>query len=435
MAFGGYKFKGYKVVRDNLATNTYANWCLLVHQARIKAFMESCALSGAQWHFSKTNGPLAFESYGNVIYRVANANGDYHDYLSFFQYGDENLYYMLATLGEYYAASSIGTPSLGDYTSPSNYQWQGGSSTTSLLKYAGYASALSLEPFADDGPFGAYPTKALPCTSQRASGTVNTYTNGVKEGTSGHSISNNASIKAGYATKGKDIITVFNGNKGCVESGDAFSSLCDPNDIYGLVKINLGHKNSETSTKDVADAISLDGWCNECLDVSGNRLNKNTGTTTSDKNVLALVPSGLPYLNSGGQFVPYGSAYLSLLTTVNNLGTLNSNKMLVKGVIRNELLSVNCFASTTKDQQPNIGSTVMGGNLLVMTGVQLSYTSASSGQINFGRLNCGYVVPGTGYTGGTNFDVQHVFPVAYVGWDPSNPDITNESSWPELALQ
>lgn len=40
MAFGGYKFKGYKVVRANLATNTYANWCLLVHQARIKAFME-----------------------------------------------------------------------------------------------------------------------------------------------------------------------------------------------------------------------------------------------------------------------------------------------------------------------------------------------------------------------------------------------------------
>ena len=28
MAFGGYKFKGYKVVRANLATNTYANWCL-----------------------------------------------------------------------------------------------------------------------------------------------------------------------------------------------------------------------------------------------------------------------------------------------------------------------------------------------------------------------------------------------------------------------
>ena len=84
MAFGGYKFKGYKVVRANLATNTYANWCLLVHQARIKAFMESCALSGAQWHFSKTNGPLSFESYGNVIYRVANANGEDHDYLSFF---------------------------------------------------------------------------------------------------------------------------------------------------------------------------------------------------------------------------------------------------------------------------------------------------------------------------------------------------------------
>jgi len=435
MAFGGYKFKGYKVVRANLATNTYANWCLLVHQARIKAFMESCALSGAQWHFSKTNGPLAFEDYGNVIYRVANGNGEYHDYLSFFQYGNEELYYMLATLGEYYSTSSIGTPVLGSYSSSGNYQWKGGSTTSALLKYAGYASALSLEPFADNGPFGTYPTKALPCTSQRASSTVNTYTNGVKEGTAGHAISTSTSIKAGYATKGKDIITIINGNKGCVESGDAFSSLCDPSDIYGLAKINLGCKSSETSTKSVANAISLDGWCNECLDVSGNRLNKHTSTSTNSQNVLALVPSGLPYLNSGGQFVPYGSAYLSLLTSVNNLGTLNSNKMLVKGVIRNELLSVNCFESTTKAQQPDVGSTVMGGNLLVKAAVQMSYTSTSSDQIDFGRLNAGYVVPGTGFTGGTDFDVQHVFPVAYVGWDPSNPDITNESSWPELALQ
>ena len=429
MAFGGYKFKGYKVVRANLATNTYANWCLLIHQARIKAFMESCALSGAQWHFSKTNGALSFESYGNVIYRVANANGDYHDYLSFFKYGDEELYYMIATLGEYYMNNSSGTPVIDP--SIKGYQVQGGSASAALYKYIGYSSALSLEPFDDDAPFGSYPASALPCTSQMATGIVNYLTNGVKEGTSLYMISSYTTIYVGYATKGKDIITVTNRNKGCVESGDGFSSLCDPSDVYKLLKVNLGFSTSETTDLLPSATEALDGWNNECLNSNGSRVNINISTDANKYNHLALIPSALPMIESGGQYVPYGSAYLSSISNEGNLVRLNNNKMFVKGIIKNELLSVNCFDDATRSQQPSVGSTVMGGNLLTMLCVQRLPGNSAPNQ---GRITHGYSIPGTGFQGSSNYTIFYMYPVAYVGWDPSNPNINDESSWPELAL-
>lgn len=432
MSFGGYKFKGYKVVRANLATNTYANWCLLVHQARIKAFMESCALSGAQWHFSKTNGPLAFENYGNVIYRVANANGEYHDYLSFFQYGDEELYYMISTLGEYYWQD--GTPEI---LRDSQYQEQGGTTTSNHYKFAGYSSALSLQPFGDGGPFyfsdnsNSYPVHALPCTSQMCGAWTNYYTNGVRSGTAGFSPSSAGKIKVGYATKGKDIITIRPDNKGCVESGEAFASLCDPDDSYTLAKIVLGAHAMETNYNEPANTVSLDYWTNECLDASGNRSSKNTSTSTAYKNNLAVIPDVNSYFSPGGTKVPFGSVSLGTTGAYNNLVSLNSNNIFTKGVIKPELLCCNSYYSETRSQQPAIGSTVLGGNLLTLCACQK--IPLTGDEPLRGRIHAGYTVPGTGYT--ENSAICFCFPVAYVGWDPSNPDITNESSWPELALQ
>lgn len=427
MAFGGYKFKGYKVVRANLATDTYANWCLLVHQARIKAFMESCALSGAQWHFSKTNGPLAFEDYGNVIYRVANGNGEYHDYLSFFQYGDEELYYMISTLGEYYWQG--GTPEI---THASQYQEQGGSTAACLYKFAGYSSALSLQQFEDNGPFGTYPVHALPCTSQLCGASTNYYTNGVKENTEGFTPSAATSVKIGYATKGKDIITIGTNNKGCVESGDAFASLCDPDDSYALAKIVLGTHSKETSSKQPVNTASLDYWTDECLDVSGNRSSQNTSTSTGNKNNLAVIPDVNSYFSTGGTKVPFGSVSLGTTGAYNNLVSLNSNNIFTKGVVKPELLCSNSYYSgDTLPQQPAIGSTVLGGNLLALCACQ---KVPGSGDVPVrGRLHAGYTVPGTGYT--ENYSLCYCFPVAYVGWDPSNPNINDDASWPELALQ
>ena len=69
----------------------------------------------------------------------------------------------------------------------------------------------------------------------------------------------------------------------------------------------------------------------------------------------------------------------------------------------------------------------MGGNLITSVCVQ-----AIGGDTIFGNIKTGYSIPGT-ITSGTYAD-SFSFPVAYVGWDPSNPNINDDSSWPELSL-
>jgi len=432
MAFGGYKFKGYKVVRANLATNTYANWCLLVHQARIKAFMESCALSGAQWHFSKTNGPLAFESYGNVIYRVANANGEYHDYLSFFQYGNEELYYMISTLGEYYQESTAGTPYI---RSDARYCGTGASSEASMkLKFASFSSALSREEFNDAGPFATWPVSALACTSQRTDyensmskwGSVNeSNLNGAALGSS--------SVLVGCVTKGKDIVW-FRGrmlNSCCIESGDAFSAFCDPDDTYGQLKLVLGFNSGEDDTSDMSTSPSsahvLHYFNAECLTSSGTRAFTSVYYQGNTYSNATIVPDYGAFIGAGGQKVPFGSVYLSNLGK--NIYDYSANKINQKGLIKNELLCANAYIYSAFNDAPAIGTPVLGGNLICAA--ESLYTGTSSFSIH--GMDAGYKTPCVGVTNASHTNTIGI--CCYVGWDPSNPDITNESSWPELALQ
>lgn len=434
MAFGGYKFKGYKVVRANLATNTYANWCLLVHQARIKAFMESCALSGAQWHFSKTNGALSFESYGNVIYRVANANGDYHDYLSFFKYGDEDLYYMIATLGDANAASGTVT----SVTSNAKYCTEGHSTASSRnFKRWGFASALSISDFNDDGPFSSWPVGALACSTQRGSEGANSgLTTSESEGIY-HTVTE---IFVGVATKGRDVITFHGPNRNdcCIESGDAFSSICDPDDSFGIAKLIIGYNATETSNLSRNNVYAIDLRNNECLDSSGSRAFGANITANTSYSCLALVPSGVAFLSSTTTKIPYESCYLSTLNkNVKNISGLN---LLVKGVVKNELLCCNSLTYDNRLTLPDAGTPIMGGNMIsICPTTMYSLTSGISSKGGY----VGYQIYGTGYpvspsssgTTPTFAGPKEMFPCAYVGWDPSNPNINDESSWTELTLQ
>lgn len=420
MAFGGYKFKGYKVVRANLATNTYANWCLLVHQARIKAFMESCALSGAQWQFSKTNGDLSFESYGNVIYRVANANGDYHDYLSFFKYGNEELYYMIGTLGEY--TSSSGDPNT---ISSDSLFWVYRSSSGGQLKTCSCCSALSLSQFDDAGPFGTWPDLALNASSQKSSSGVTTSDFPVtSEGAFTES-----SLYFGCATKGKDIITFFgkNQNRCCVESGDAFSGLCDPDDSYTIAKIVLGYNIGDSIVTNKGATYLLDRRANESISAYGSRTAQLLTAAGGTKyNCLALIPSGGAFVRFGGAKIPYESALLS--TIGYNKSPISTNGFLAKGFVKNELICVNSTVNADKDNNPDYGMLIMGGNMMAacsVAGDQPNDTTVGGGSAGYARNGtiCAY-----------NATQNKQYPAAYVGWDPSNPNINDDSSWPELSL-
>lgn len=424
MAFGGYKFKGYKVVRANLATNTYANWCLLVHQARIKAFMESCALSGAQWQFSKTNGALSFEDYGNVIYRVANANGDYHDYLSFFKYGNEELYYMISTLGEYYW-NGQGTP---DVTAASSYEDYSTSDTG--VKPMGMSSALSVSEFNDDGLFSAYPNSALPATSVRtdfalkkvASGSSSTFN--VNETTPNNAFSDSATWYVGYATKGKDIITVTTTRIDasyekywsiCVESGDAFNAYMSTIDVYGLMKCVFCNYQNEKPTGAVLSDKTNYAHC-EALSDSGERLNWGRAPAQGYRSLLSFIWPSLPIYGSGYTRQYYEAAVLSAIGQTNSAyyKTPTSEGELNKGVVKGELISFTMADKTAL--LPKYLTSYMGGNLLSVAAYE---QIAKQGMLSGDSPAQSSV---------------YVYGTALVGWDPSNPDIRDGLSWPELSL-
>ena len=394
--------------------------------------MESCALSGAQWHFSKTNGALSFESYGNVIYRVANGNGEYHDYLSFFQYGDEELYYMISTFGEYYASSSLGTPAL---LSASRYCGTGNSNQAARkYKFASLSSALSLSQFSDTGPFssGSWPDYALACSSQftdyemadtdwgsvyENSTAFNNYS-GLYSGTN----------RLGCVTKGKDIVW-FNGasrNKCCIESGDAFSNFCDPDDTYGIIKLVLGFNEAEGGSSGENASHTLHYFNAECLASNGARAYGTNWNSNAYSN-FTVIPDYGAYIYSGGSKVPFSSMYLSTLGI--NGYNISNNRINQKGLIKNELLCANVYVKSSFSSTPTINSPLLGGNILCAA--KSLYTGLNSLTIH--NRSAGYKVPCIAES--NTYPDNNIGICCYVGWDPSNPDITNESSWPELALQ
>jgi len=416
MAFGGYKFKGYKVVRANLATNTYANWCLLVHQARIKAFMESCALSGAQWHFSKTNGALSFESYGNVIYRVANGNGEYHDYLSFFKYGNEELYYMIATLGESYIPSSGNVPVFREAASFSS-RAQTGTFEYGVKLVGGMCSAMGLNDFNDDGPFANYPSQTLACSSCCSDYVQTASADGssVYPDKTNTQLATYGELHLGFATKGKDIVS-YNTGIFCVESADGFSGLCDPNDTYGLVKLVLNYNSSAPSESNILGSYINNGYA-EVLTPSGNRA-YSTSTSSSSRfnSSMRLTQPVAAVFGTPNSKIPFESAYLTS-TGVTGASYTSESGIFAKGQIKNELLSVN--GAKVSSYLPTVGTTALGGNLICARTTTLGE-------------NGGMVLVGAT---ARNNSITYIASSAYVGWDPSNPNINDESSWPELSLQ
>ena len=430
MAYGGYKFKGYSVVRANLTDNTYSNWCLLVHQARIKAFIESCSLSGAQWHFSKTNGHLPFEDYGNVIYKVRNDNYEYNNFLSFFKYGDENLYYMLATLGEYYPPSSSSVP---HFRTDSRYCGTGSTTATSRkFKFMSCASSLSYSEFADTGPFaftgGYWPTDALSCSSQRCdSEDTDTNWGSVNEGSLHGSFLAYTSIRIGCATKGKDIIWLnTSNNKVCIESGDGFQSYSDPDDHFGLLKIVLGTNTSENSAVNTSSSLMLNFNNIEVLTSKGIQA-FGYNLSTSVYSNMELLPPYETLSEAGGQKVSFVAPYV--WTWGRNWQNISDNFFQSKGVVKGELLSMNLYPYGSFDNTPTLGTCVLGCNLIETYKSSSISTNTLTIHNNARRL----LYPGRSFINGIDSSFL-IAACCYTGWDPSNPDISQSSAWPELSL-
>lgn len=419
MAFGGYKFKGYKVVRANLVTNTQQNWALLLHQVRIKALMESCALSGAQWHFSKTNGTLSFESYGNVIYEKAKSTDpEGTSYLSYFQYGNENKYYMICTL---FGACSYASPAPTGYLAISKSACPYYYYTNGKTNFGSLCSVLSLDDFTEDGPFDNYPAKALYCTPYATDVMVNTPGYSGPETTTGSTIGNVGTVYFGYATKGSDIIQIGFYNDisstkytACVESIGGFSEIYSPTDTNNIFKCVMSNRvNGEGNIAAGGDVFNQ----GHCETITG--LGQRSGADSSIVGSTAGSWSVGLYMSGKSAFIGSSTVlpYESFMMIRNNKGSqMNNENILAKGIINSELMVGNCHLNGS-GAFPAFGSTTLAGNLLSLGQTVLAGTPSP--------INVSYVT-----NQGVNVNIA-----AYLGWDPSNPSILDESSWPELALQ
>jgi hypothetical protein len=216
--------------------------------------------------------------------------------------------------------------------------------------------------------------------------------------------------KVGFATKDKDILSFsmneINNPSICVESGDAFQYYLASDDKYGLFKTILSRNSFEASISSQLQVSYMQhGYC-ECLSSSGNRCNYNS-ITANNLTKIQMVKSILSLTGASHTKNFYDSIYLY----VGRLSPVDGN--MVKGVLRNSLISQSWFS--TSSALPDAFYVQLGGNLICGDGRE---------QSTYGILTLGNIS-----------NTNSVYGKLYVGWDPSNPDITNESSWPELALQ
>ena len=119
MALGGYKFVGYHYTvpsgYDSSDQEQVKVQCLRMFKCRLKAFIDSCSASGAEWEFSFTDGQNAFGDYGNVVYTL---DSDGYNFGCFFKYKDREQYFSLIGI---MAAQSNFQNNYGRYVSSSTW--------------------------------------------------------------------------------------------------------------------------------------------------------------------------------------------------------------------------------------------------------------------------------------------------------------------------
>lgn len=396
MALGGYKFAGYKVTKPEGATN--AEWALLIHKTRLKAFMAANTLAGEIWEFDRSNGDVAFETYGNVIYYADRT--DPLNLVSFFKHSTEDKYYAIVSAFNYFISSSSAgfsgyvrfSPQAGMYayyTTSSNYHKIYEKQLFHVVSYDRFDEDFLLD------SANNYPTRSLglvPITNFKTSQS----TANIVSISAGSEYGYETTLRFGYALRDKDILTVsINGTD--LSSRELFKvslvgfdsmTLSSPDDeanIYGIV---LGIDASSTNINNWTSTGSPFSYCQNTLKDNFERYEQSglwsgMSLSWSQKAIFAGSP----------QAFPFESVTLKALNDRVQAPFLNGDGISSKGTFDISLLSANSAAPYTL---VSAMQTYANGNYLLA----LQRRANGNNQTNY-----------------------------YVGWDPSNPDVTNDSSW------
>lgn len=411
MSLGGYKFVGYKCARpsDYVVgdTTSETNWVLLVHKTRVKAFMDSCALSGAQWTFNHTQGQFSLGSYGNVIYRLDDVG---YNYASFFKCGSSEAYYLILTAGYWDVGSSdlsAGKISLYRMLKTANNS----SNNNQQLARVSCMHSISYEDFAEDVVTDFEYKKCtllMPVGNIYCSGSGNQLYPSWNTGE--QCFLTNTSNYFGYATKDKSIISFAGKDINNIQVGvtaiDGLSALSSPSDPYNIfsISLNLGSGTYGESTLTKRSSNSFQFTDHAFTTLCSNGLKYDILGIYNQYGTLTWPMSA--WIVGGNQTIPYEAP---VLTTSGNYDTinrpLNIDGIGTKGRTKIDLIACNVFRNSS--DLFGYLATAANGNYLA-----LDYTT---------HTNMSAVYVGTTYS--------NAIPQYYVGWDESNPDIRTEDAW------
>lgn len=393
MSLGGYKFAGRYCQKGSL---TDAQWALLMHKTKVAAFMAANTLANAGWDYDMTGSP----------------DGNYH---------------CLDAVGNNYVTVFKRTNGENDYTwfaiyTLTMFTWEGTSANAVKLylvvisvdgtnQYPGYYACnfyrIGTSQITYSDSIATAPSDNINKTLCVPMGNPGSSTSDI--GSSYYPINSSSTIGMsqvyyGFALKNDDIV-MFQGGSATstslccsVASGHAFSSFVNPDDEKGVFAYNTqflrnySTYNYESSDRDVVSNSMSSMLCYA--------FNGNSGVGVSAK--LGAIP--LAYYGSAVPDYPFQS--LSVFGVANS-----STKVNGKGALKLELLSISFMSAT--NLVPSIYSSVANGNLLCVNNI--TSTGFTTYAINGNPSNWGTAT----------------YPALYVGWDPSNPDITQASAWTE----
>jgi hypothetical protein len=430
MSFGGYKFSGLRV--DYNSSLSSIQMALLIHKARVKAFVSANALVSNPWVFDtdKLSGSIAFETTSGAIYELKSGNNGTHGYASFFKHSSSPVgYYLILTLEDaQIAANSSSTLSssinirldqLCNYSDSSYYVMP---SRCSCLH------SISLSPFGSLPQDGNQSLGFLPSDATR----LTSIGGNSKNSTDSYPISitgspnilntlssvNSASQLFGYAVRDTDIITFtkygvkFSSGESTnfihVLSLNAFSEMYNLNDSN---RVLLYPVLGSDEASEIGSQNSSNNYPGVHTQLFG-RLGNLEAMVNGSRNKIYVFP------DIRSNFEAVGNSIIPLEGAVFAIDGMDvfENGQYAKGSTNPELLCVN----TTYSRQSNTLFDLYTDGLMKVGEYQTSSTSASIhyypciGQ-NTALSNAAYA--GHGYVN------------VFIGWDSSNPDLRTNDAW------
>lgn len=398
MALGGYKFAGRKVTKPEGATDV--QWVLLCHKCRVKAFLESNALSGAGWAFDpdQSSGQISFETYGNVIYRLDDLG---YNLVSFFKHGDGDAYFAICTFTYYAATADLANGRIALTLPEITSSYQYGRGCVMFCNISKTPMNTETCKTSGVGRIGCFPcgrpvekgTNYYPTPSNWAATNYMVYV--------GYN-----SFSAGFAIKDKNIITFVNVGYWsglyaniAIFSVGGFSKLCNDNDDYNIFAFNPQYQSQATSVQETENTYLASLTSPVSLFTSNSLF--TLSDTGSARRTNYLRNYFFSMFTGSIQYYPFES--IAVIQNAANSLYLN----MAKGIIGIDLIAIS--TSMESSATPRRKTTAANGNYLAVTAGKL----ITSG--NWGNLNSSASIS--------------LYPSAYIGWDPSNPDITQESAW------